>query len=40
MLVGLYIARRLKGRFDSRYRVALMWMSGFAALLLIFRGLS
>lgn len=40
MLLGLYIARRLRGRFDSRYRGALLWMSGFAALLLIFRGLS
>ncbi|WP_020680614.1 sulfite exporter TauE/SafE family protein [Marinobacterium rhizophilum] len=40
MLLGLYIARRLKGRFDSRYRAALLLMSGFAALLLIFRGLS
>ena len=38
MLAGLLIARLLKGRFDRRYRPALLAISGIAALMLIARG--
>lgn len=40
MLVGRAISRRLKGRFDHRYRVALLTLAGGAAILLIARGLA
>ncbi len=40
MLAGLYAARRLQGRFDKRYRPALLAISGTAAVVLIIRGLS
>jgi uncharacterized protein len=40
MLGGLAFARRLRGRFDERYRPALPTISGVAALILIFRGLA
>lgn len=40
MLVGVLIARRLQGRFDSRYRPALMVLSALAATMLIYRGLN
>jgi uncharacterized membrane protein YfcA len=39
MLLGLWIARRLQGRFDSRFRPFLLAISGGAAVLLIARGL-
>jgi len=40
MLVGVLIARRLHGRFDNRYRPALMVLSALAATMLIYRGLN
>lgn len=39
MAAGLFIARHLKGRFDKRYRPALLTVAGLAAIMLIFRGL-
>lgn len=39
MAIGLWLARRLGGHFDSRYRPALMAISGLAAAILIMRGL-
>ncbi|MGJ8573251.1 MAG: sulfite exporter TauE/SafE family protein [Hoeflea sp.] len=40
MLAGLAVAHRLRGRFDARYRPALLAISGLAALILIARGLA
>ncbi len=40
MLLGVLIARRLQGRFDNRFRPALMALSALAAVMLIYRGLS
>jgi uncharacterized membrane protein YfcA len=40
MLAGLGFARILRGRFDKRYRPALLAISGIAAVILIARGLS
>ncbi len=40
MLVGLFVARRLKGRFDRRYRTWLLALAGIASLLLIAKGLA
>jgi len=40
MLAGIVVARSLRGRFDRRYRPALLGVSGLAAVLLIARGLS
>lgn len=40
MIAGFLIASFTKGRFDRRYRAALLAISGFAALGLIYRGLS
>lgn len=40
MIAGLILARHLRGRFDKRYRPALLAVAGLAALLLIVRGLS
>lgn len=39
MLLGLVVASRLGGRFDRRFRVALLAISGLAACTLILRGL-
>lgn len=39
MFVGMQLARLLKGRFDRRYRPALLAISGLAALMLIAGGL-
>ena len=39
MLIGMWMAKKIGGRFDSRYRPALMAISGFAAVVLIVRGL-
>ena len=39
MLAGLFASRHLKGRFDERFRPALLAISGMAAIVLIFRGL-
>lgn len=39
MIVGILAARLLKGRFDRRYRPALLAVSGIAALMLIGRGI-
>ncbi|WP_417416790.1 sulfite exporter TauE/SafE family protein [Hoeflea sp.] len=38
MLVGIWVARRIGGRLDSRFRPALMAISGAAAVMLIVRG--
>ncbi|PWV98908.1 hypothetical protein DFR52_104199 [Hoeflea marina] len=40
MLVGIWVARFLGGRFDRRFRSALMAISGVAAAILIIRGLA
>ena len=40
MLAGLAVARRIGGRFDRRYRPALLAISGTAAIILIARGLA
>jgi uncharacterized membrane protein YfcA len=40
MLAGLWVARRLRGRFDRRYRPALLAVAGVAAVLLIVRGVA
>lgn len=40
MLAGIAIARGLRGRFDKRYRPALLAVAGMAAVLLILRGLA
>lgn len=40
MLAGIAIARRLRGRFDRRYRPALLAMAGMAAVLLVLRGIA
>ena len=40
MLLGTTIGRRLRGRFDRRFRLALLGLSAAAALMLIERGLS
>ena len=40
MLAGIWAARRIGGRLDSRFRPALMTISGIAAVVLIVRGLS
>jgi len=37
--IGTWFGRRLKGKFDARYRSFLLAIAGFAALLLIIRGL-
>ncbi|CCO50310.1 putative membrane protein, DUF81 [Vibrio nigripulchritudo SOn1] len=39
MLVGMLIARRLKGRLDSRFRVILLTLSAVTTCLLIYQGL-
>ena len=39
-ILGTWYGRRLKGRFDSRYRVFLLGIAALASVLLIFRGLS
>lgn len=39
MLAGLVASRILKGRFDARFRPALLAISGMAAIMLIIRGL-
>ena len=39
-VLGLVIARGLRGRFDRRYRPALLVVAGMAAAMLILRGLS
>ncbi|WP_454854703.1 sulfite exporter TauE/SafE family protein [Rhizobium binxianense] len=39
MLVGTFIARRFAGRFDKRYRLAMLAVSGFAAVILILRAI-
>jgi uncharacterized protein len=40
MLAGVWAARRIGGRLDSRFRPALMAISGVAAVILIARGLT
>ncbi|ARE38344.1 hypothetical protein RGUI_0203 [Rhodovulum sp. P5] len=40
MLAGFAVSARLRGRFDRRYRPALLTVSGLAALMLIVRGLA
>ena len=40
MLAGMVLGRRVRGRFDRRYRMALLGIAGLAALLLVWRGLS
>lgn len=40
MVLGFLIATRFNGRFDRRYRPALLAIAGFAALGLIWRGLA
>jgi hypothetical protein len=40
MLAGIAIARRLRGRFDGRYRPALLAVAGLAAVLLVLRGIA
>ena len=40
MILGLVIARGLRGRFDRRYRPALLFVAGAAAVMLVLRGLS
>ncbi len=40
MMVGMVIGRRTRGRFDRRFRLILLGVSGIAGLLLIARGLS
>lgn len=40
MLAGVWAARRLGGRLDSRFRPALIAISGVAAVVLILRGLT
>lgn len=40
MIVGRIVSRRLKGRFDHRYRAALLTLAGTVAVLLVARGLS
>ena len=40
MLAGWVIARLLAGRFDRRYRPALLAVAGIAAVILVIRGLS
>ncbi|MFP1630487.1 TSUP family transporter [Zhengella sp. ZM62] len=40
MLAGWIIARLLAGRFDRRYRPALLAVAGIAAVILVIRGLS
>ncbi len=37
---GTWLGRRMKGRFDRRYRPALLTIAGLASVLLIVRGLS
>jgi hypothetical protein len=39
MLLGTAIGRRFRGRFDRRFRLALLAVSGVAGVLLIQRGL-
>ncbi|TCO73940.1 sulfite exporter TauE/SafE family protein [Rhodovulum euryhalinum] len=39
MVAGVLVSGRLRGRFDARYRAALLAVSGLAALVLILRGL-
>ncbi|TCP44224.1 sulfite exporter TauE/SafE family protein [Rhodovulum marinum] len=39
MVAGVLVAGRLRGRFDARYRAALLAVSGLAAAVLILRGL-
>lgn len=40
MIAGYFASRALKGRFDRRYRPALLSVTAFAALVLVIRGLS
>jgi uncharacterized membrane protein YfcA len=40
MFAGFAASRFLKGRFDSRFRPALLAITGLAAVMLIFRGLT
>lgn len=40
MVAGILVAGRLRGRFDARYRAALLGVSGLAALVLMLRGLA
>ncbi|RST85695.1 sulfite exporter TauE/SafE family protein [Aquibium carbonis] len=40
MLAGIVVARGLRGRFDRRYRPALLTVAGVAAALLVLRGLA
>jgi uncharacterized protein len=40
MFAGIVAARFLRGRFDARYRPALLAISGMAAIVLIARGLT
>jgi len=40
MLAGVWAARRIGGRLDTRFRPALMTIAGVAAVVLIFRGLT
>lgn len=40
MLLGILVARLLKGRLDRRYRPALLAVSGIASVMLIARGLA
>ena len=39
-LLGTWLGRRLRGRFDRRYRPFLLAVAGLASILLILRGLS
>ncbi len=40
LFAGMFVARLLHGRFDARYRPALLFVSGLAATILIIRGLN
>ncbi len=40
MIAGTVVARRLRGRFDRRYRPAMLAVSAAAALILVIRGLT
>jgi uncharacterized protein len=40
MLAGIVMARGLRGRFDRRYRPALLTVAGVAAALLVLRGIA
>lgn len=39
-MLGTWYGRRLKGRFDKRYRQALLFIAFIASILLIFRGIA